>query len=56
MSESNLEVELLNKLQEFLMELGNGFYFEAPQRRILIGETYEFVDPFFVVACSSAMS
>lgn len=47
MSESNLEDELLNKLQEFLMELGNGFCFEARQRRILIGDTYYFVDLVF---------
>jgi predicted nuclease of restriction endonuclease-like (RecB) superfamily len=40
MGESDLEDLLLDKLQEFLLELGNGFCFEARQRRILIGETH----------------
>ena len=44
MSESHLEEQLLNKLQEFLLELGQGFCFEARQRRILIGDKYYFVD------------
>lgn len=47
MSESNLEDELLNKLQEFLMELGNGFCFEARQRRIRIGDKHYFIDLVF---------
>lgn len=47
MSESHLEDQLLNKLQQFLMELGQGFCFEARQQRILIGETYNFVDLVF---------
>jgi predicted nuclease of restriction endonuclease-like (RecB) superfamily len=47
MSESDLEEALLDKLQEFLLELGNGFCFEARQRRILIGDTYGFVDLVF---------
>ena len=44
MSESHLEDQLLNKLQEFLLELGQGFCFEARQRRILIGDKYYFID------------
>lgn len=47
MSESHLEDQLLNKLQQFLMELGQGFCFEARQQRILIGDTYNFVDLVF---------
>ena len=47
MSESKLEDQLLGKLQEFLLELGQGFCFEARQRRILIGDTYNFVDLVF---------
>ena len=47
MSESDLEDALLDKLQDFLLELGHGFCFEARQRRILIGETYGFVDLVF---------
>ncbi len=44
MSESHLEEQLLDKLQEFLLELGHGFCFEARQKRILIGDTHNFVD------------
>ncbi len=47
MSESNLEHQLLDKLQEFLLELGHGFCFEARQKRILIGNNYGFVDLVF---------
>ena len=47
MSESHLEDQLLNKLQEFLLELGHGFCFEARQKRILIGDTHNFVDLVF---------
>lgn len=47
MSESNLEDALLDKLQDFLLELGHGFCFEARQKRILIGDTYGFVDLVF---------
>lgn len=47
MTESSLEDQLLDKLQEFLLELGNGFCFEARQKRILIGDTYNFVDLVF---------
>ncbi len=44
MSESHLEDQLLDKLQDFLLELGHGFCFEARQKRILIGDTHNFVD------------
>jgi predicted nuclease of restriction endonuclease-like (RecB) superfamily len=47
MSESHLEDQLLDKLQEFLLELGQGFCFEARQRRMLIGDKYYFVDLVF---------
>ncbi len=47
MSESDLEDSLLNKLQDFLLELGHGFCFEARQKRILIGKTHGFVDLVF---------
>lgn len=45
--ESVLEEALLNKLQEFLLELGHGFCFEATQKRILIGGKHYFVDLVF---------
>lgn len=47
MSESDLELALLDKLQDFLLELGHGFCFEARQKRVLIGNTYGFVDLVF---------
>lgn len=47
MSESHLEDQLLNKLQKFLLEMGHGFCFEARQKRMLIGETHNFVDLVF---------
>lgn len=47
MSESDLEDALLDKLQEFLLELGHGFCFEARQKRILIGDEFFFVDLVF---------
>jgi predicted nuclease of restriction endonuclease-like (RecB) superfamily len=47
MRESDLEDVLLDKLQEFLLELGHGFCFEARQKRILIGNTHGFVDLVF---------
>jgi predicted nuclease of restriction endonuclease-like (RecB) superfamily len=47
MSESHLEQQLTDKLQEFLLELGHGFCFEARQKRILIGDEHFFVDLVF---------
>lgn len=47
MAESELENALTDKLQSFLLELGHGFCFEARQKRILIGDTYGFVDLVF---------
>jgi predicted nuclease of restriction endonuclease-like (RecB) superfamily len=47
MGESDLEDALLDKLQEFLLELGRGFCFEARQKRIRIGDEFFFVDLVF---------
>lgn len=47
MGESDLEDALLDRLQAFLLELGHGFCFEARQKRILIGDTHNFVDLVF---------
>lgn len=47
MGESELEDSLLDKVQEFLLELGHGFCFEARQKRILIGDTLGFIDLVF---------
>jgi predicted nuclease of restriction endonuclease-like (RecB) superfamily len=45
--ESDLETALLDNLQQFITELGNGFCLESRQKRILIGETYYFIDLVF---------
>jgi len=47
MGESDLENALLDKLQDFLLELGHGFCFEARQKRILIGKKPGYVDLVF---------
>lgn len=47
LEENKLEQALINNLQEFLLELGNGFCFESRQKRILIGGRYYFVDLVF---------
>lgn len=47
MGESHLEDRLLDRLQDFLLELGHGFCFETRQKRILIGDTYGFIDLVF---------
>lgn len=47
MGESHLEDALLDKVQEFLLELGRGFCFEARQKRIRIGDEFFFVDLIF---------
>ena len=45
--ESDLESMLLSHIQDFILELGNGFCFEARQKRILIDNEYFFVDLVF---------
>ena len=45
--ESDLETELINHLQEFILELGNGFTFVARQKRIQIEDDEFFVDLVF---------
>ena len=47
MAESDLEDALLDRLQDFLLELGHGFCFEARQKRILIGNEHFFIDLVF---------
>lgn len=46
-SESDLEQALMDHLQEFLLELGQGFCFEARQKRIIIDDKYYFIDLVF---------
>lgn len=45
--ENTLEQALINHLQEFIVELGNGFCFESRQKKILIDEENYFVDLVF---------
>jgi len=47
MSESHLENKLLANIEDFLLELGHGFCFEAKQKRILIGDEHYFIDLVF---------
>lgn len=46
-TEDELEQSLIDHLQEFLLELGRGFCFEARQKRILIDDEYYFPDLVF---------
>ena len=46
-SESDLEKELIDKLEHFLLELGKGFTFVARQKRITIDEKHFKVDLVF---------
>jgi predicted nuclease of restriction endonuclease-like (RecB) superfamily len=41
------EKALVDHLQEFMLELGHGFCLEARQKKILIGDTYFFIDLVF---------
>lgn len=45
--ESDLERALLDHLQGFLLELGEGFCFEARQRRITVGGKHDYIDLVF---------
>ena len=46
-SESKLENAIIGKLQDFLLELGKGFLFEARQKRFTFNEQHFFVDLVF---------
>lgn len=46
-SESDLEQAIIHKLQDFLMELGRGFCFEARQKRITFDNKHYFIDLVF---------
>lgn len=45
--ETKLEAAILNNLQKFLLEMGNGFCFESRQKRILIDQDYHKADLIF---------
>lgn len=46
-TESDLENSLISHLQEFMLELGKGFCFEARQKRMIIDDRYYFADLIF---------
>jgi predicted nuclease of restriction endonuclease-like (RecB) superfamily len=46
-SESELENAIINKLEQFLLELGKGFLFEARQKRFSFEEDHFYVDLVF---------
>ena len=46
-SESELEEGLINKIEDFLLELGRGFTFVARQKRLTIDEEHFYVDLVF---------
>ena len=45
--ESDLEQAIMDNIQHFLLEMGNGFCFEARQKKILIEDEYFFIDLVF---------
>lgn len=46
-SESELEAAIIDRLQQFLLELGKGFLFEARQKRLSFDDRHFFVDLVF---------
>jgi len=46
-TESDLEHAIISKLQQFLLELGKGFLFEARQKRFTFDDEHYFVDLVF---------
>ncbi|MDD7725656.1 MAG: PDDEXK nuclease domain-containing protein [Bacteroidales bacterium] len=46
-SESKLENAIINRMQQFLLELGKGFLFEARQKRFTFDEQHFYVDLVF---------
>lgn len=54
-TESDLEDALITHLQDFLLEMGKGFCFEARQKRIIIDDEYYYPDLVFyhrILHCS----
>jgi predicted nuclease of restriction endonuclease-like (RecB) superfamily len=45
--ESDLEQAIMDNIRDFLLEMGNGFCFEARQKKILIEDDYFFIDMVF---------
>lgn len=47
MKESTLEKRLIERIEDFLLELGRGFMFVGTQQRVTIGHVHHFVDMVF---------
>lgn len=47
LSETELETALLDHLQQFLLELGQGFCFVARQKRLTVGTDHFYIDLLF---------
>ena len=47
LKESGLEKKLLERIEDFLLELGRGFMFVGTQQRVTIGNIHHFVDMVF---------
>ncbi|MCL2652004.1 MAG: PDDEXK nuclease domain-containing protein [Candidatus Azobacteroides sp.] len=45
--EADLEQAIMDNIQHFLLEMGNGYCFEARQKKILIEDEYFFIDLVF---------
>lgn len=45
--ESDLEKALVRKIEDFLLELGNGVMFVGTQQRVTINNTHYYVDTVF---------
>ena len=46
-SETDMEAAIINRLEQFLLELGKGFLFEARQKRFSFDDSHFFVDLVF---------
>ena len=46
-SESDMEAAIINRLEQFLLELGKGYLFEARQKRFSFDDSHFFVDLVF---------
>lgn len=54
-SENKLESSIIGKMQQFLLELGKGFLFEARQKRFTFDEQHFYVDLFSIIVYCNAM-
>ena len=53
-SETDLETAIIDRLQQFLLELGKGFLFEARQKRFSFDNRHFFVDLGSTTGCCAA--